>query len=403
MGRKAVSFPGNSGMLAGSLELPVGSPRAFALFAHCFTCGMQSSAATRVSRELAAHGVAVLRFDFTGLGGSDGDFGNTDFSSNVADLVAAADFLRTDYRAPSLLIGHSLGGTAVIVAADSIEEARGVATIAAPASPDHVIEQFHADVERIEQDGEAEVTLAGRRFRIQRSFLDDLREVPMPERTRRLRRALLVMHSPVDEVVAIDEAARIFESALHPKSFVSLDRADHLLTDSSAAVYAARVIAAWSAPYLDDEPERESGRVPAGHVRIGELNRRYLREVQTDDHRWLADDPAGAGGDNEGPDPYEHLLAALGACTSMTLRLYANRKRWPLEDVEVALEHTRQHSEDCEDCSDPDRKMDLIRSRIRIDGDLAPEQRARLLEIAERCPVHKTLSGPLRIETEAQR
>ena len=401
MPRERVSFPGRSGSLAGSLETPAAAPRAWALFAHCFTCGKDSAAASRISRTLAAGGIAVLRFDFTGLGGSDGDFANAGFSSNVEDLVAAADWLRSEHEAPALLVGHSLGGTAVLAAAERIPEARAVATIGSPASPEHVIRLFAGDADRIEREGVAEVDLGGRRFPIGKAFLDDLRAVPMTDRIHRLRRALLVMHAPFDAVVGIHEASAIFEAALHPKSFVSLDRADHLLTDVADAQYAASTMAAWASRYLAPEPRAVSAPVAGGHVRVGEGNHRFLRHVVTDDHAWLADEPKRAGGDNLGPDPYEHLLAALGACTSMTVRMYANRKGWPLADIEVEVEHSREHANDCEDCEKPGRHVDVIRRVVRLTGDLDHEQRRRLLEIADRCPVHRTLENTIRIRTEA--
>jgi putative redox protein len=376
MARQRFNFAGTTGELAGSLETPATKPHAYALFAHCFTCGKDSAAASRISRTLAANGIGVLRFDFTGLGGSDGDFANTGFSSNIEDLVAAADHLRATHEAPALLIGHSLGGTAVLAAAERIPEAKAVVTIGSPATPGHVIKQFAADVERIERDGEAEVQLAGRPFRIRRSFLDDLRSAKLEERIRRLRRAILVMHAPFDTIVSIDEAGTIFQSAMHPKSFLSLDKADHLLTAVDDAQYAA-------------------------NTQVGEGNRKFLRHVASDDHAWLADEPLRVGGDNLGPDPYEHLLAALGACTSMTVRMYANGKDWPLENIDVALEHSREHATDCEGCEQPGAQIDVIRRTIRLEGDLDPEQRRRLLQIADRCPVHRTLRNEVRLETEA--
>jgi putative redox protein len=398
--RARITFQGRHGTLAGALESPSASPRGYALFAHCFTCGKDSVAASRISRALASHGIAVLRFDFTGLGDSDGDFTNSDFSANIEDLVAAADHLRQHYAAPSLLIGHSLGGTAVLAAAERIPESKAVVTIGSPASPDHVIAQFGADTARIETEGKAEVTLGGRNFPIDRSFLDDLRQHAMPERIRRLRRSLLVMHSPVDATVDIAEASEIFAAALHPKSFVSLDDADHLLRRREDAEFVANTIAGWSDKYFDAEGD-ESGEPPdRGHVFVTERNHRFLRHVQSDDHDWLADEPTQSGGDNLGPDPYELLLAALGTCTSMTLRMYANHKKWDLSDVRVELSHDRDHGPDCERCDDPGQVIDVVRRMVHIEGNLEEAQRQRLLEIADRCPVHKTLTGDLRVETE---
>jgi len=400
MPREKVTFPGRHGELAGALERPAGHCVGVALFAHCFTCGKDSVAASRISRNLADAGIAVLRFDFTGLGGSDGDFASAGFSANIDDIVAAADYLRQAHQAPTLLIGHSLGGTAVLAAAAAVAEAQAVVTIAAPSSPDHVIRHFGADAERIERDGQSDVTLGGRTFRLDRSFLHDLRSHDLAETIRGLRKALLVMHSPVDSIVAIDEASEIFAAALHPKSFVSLDKADHLLRGADDAEFAASTIAGWAARYFPTrDPERENG-VSRGQIRVLEENRRFLRRVLSDDHAWLADEPTSSGGDNAGPDPYEQLLAALGSCTSMTLRLYANRKSWPLDDVTVELSHERDHGPDCRRCDEPGQTIDVIRRRIRLAGDLDAGQRQRLLQIADRCPVHKTLTGDLRVEDD---
>ena len=400
MPRQRLTFPGTQGTLAGALELPALAPRAFALFAHCFTCGKASAAASRISRTLAASGVAVLRFDFTGIGGSDGDFANTDFSSNIKDLVAAANFLREAHQAPAILIGHSLGGTAVLAAAEHIPEAKAVVTIGSPADPEHVIKQFSADLARIETDGEAEVQLAGRPFRIRKSFLDDLRAVKLTDRIRSLRRALLVMHAPFDNVVSIDDAGMIFQAAMHPKSFVSLDSADHLLNGLDDAQYVANTIAAWVSRYVPPDDAGDSAPVAGGHVRVGEGDKKFLRHVASDDHAWLADEPKAVGGANLGPDPYEHLLAALGTCTSMTIRMYANRKGWPLEDISIDLRHSREHASDCEDCEGGGAKIDVITRFIALHGPLDAEQRQRLLEIADRCPVHRTLENDIRIDTQ---
>jgi putative redox protein len=397
--RQNIQFPGSHGDLAGSIEMPATKPRGFALFAHCFSCGKDSLAASRISRELASHGIGVLRFDFTGLGGSDGDFANSHFGSNIEDLVAAADYLRDSHEAPALLIGHSLGGTAVLAAAERIEDARAVVTIGAPASPEHVVAQFEAHVETLETEGEAEVSLGGRKFRIGRSFLDDLYQHPMKDRIHRLRKALLIMHSPIDETVDISDAGSIFESALHPKSFVSLDDADHLLRRREDAEFVASTIAGWADRYFRNDDAEPAESVGRGTVRVTEGNRRFLRRVYTDDHAWLADEPTDVGGDNLGPDPYELLLAALGACTSMTIRMYANRKKWNLTGLSVELTHERDHGPDCERCEQPDQVIDVIRRSIEVEGDLEDAQIQRLLEIADRCPVHKTLTGDLRIES----
>ncbi len=403
MGREKIEFTnGRRVTLAALLETPDRPPRACALFAHCFTCGKDIAAAARISRTLTARGISVLRFDFTGLGGSEGDFANTNFSSNVADLVAAADYLRETGMAPQLLIGHSLGGAAVLHAAAQIPESTAVATIAAPASPEHVVKQFGASIEAIEREGEAEVSLAGRSFRIQKQFLDDLGGHDLGAVIGSWKKALLVLHAPLDDVVSIDEASRIFLAARHPKSFISIDGADHLLSALDRAQYVAATIAAWAESYLPAPEAAAREPVASGAIRIGEGNQRFLRDVYSDDHHWLADEPKRMGGDNLGPDPYEHLLAALGTCTSMTIRLYANRKKWPLEDVDIVLTHSREHARDCEDCEDGKHQLEVLRREIRFTGPLDEAQRARLLEIADRCPVHRTLEGTLRIETTAR-
>ena len=403
MRREKVGFPNDRGeRLAALLELPDKSPVAYALFAHCFTCGKDIAAAARIARGLTAKGVAVLRFDFTGLGGSEGDFSNSNFSSNIEDLVAAANFLRSEREAPSLLIGHSLGGTAMLFAAKLIAEAQAVVTIGAPATPEHLIRQFHVNQAEIETEGSAQVELAGRQFRIRRQFLDDLRGRSLEDVISGWKRALLIMHAPFDEVVSIDEAGKIFRAARHPKSFISVDGADHLLSDIDRAQYVANTIAAWAEPYLPKPAVIEVPDRAAGSIWVGEGNRRFLRDIHSDDHHWLADEPKRLGGDNLGPDPYEHLLAALGACTSMTIRMYANRKSWPLEDVSVHLTHRREYLEDCADCDEGQgSKLEILRRVIRLTGDLDVEQRNRLMEIADRCPVHRTLEGHLQIETSA--
>lgn len=389
-------------MLAAALVSPAGSvPRAYALFAHCFTCGKNSSAAARIGRALAEHGVAVLRFDFTGLGNSQGEFGNAGFAGNVRDLVAAADFMREKYAAPALLIGHSLGGTAVLAAAEQIAECRGLVTIGSPATPAHVLQSIrvHQPTQSHDAENHIPVSIGGREFSISPAFIEDLKRDPVSARIQRLRRALLVFHAPFDGVVSVDEAGQIFQQAKHPKSFVSLDGANHLLTNPDDARYVADTIAVWAQRYLPAQSSKadERERVLGGHVIVGEVNRKFTRRVSSDNHRWIADEPSTMGGDDLGPDPYEHLLAALGTCTSMTLRMYANRKNWPMDDVHIELSHRRAHIEDCADCDGAEAKVDLIERRVTIEGDLTPAQHERLQQIADRCPVHKTLVGDVRI------
>ncbi|MBX2835563.1 MAG: bifunctional alpha/beta hydrolase/OsmC family protein [Gammaproteobacteria bacterium] len=397
--RKKVSFAGATGdTLAGLLELPDRPPVAYALFAHCFTCGKDIAAATRIARALLQHGIATLRFDFTGLGNSDGDFANTNFSSNVQDLIAAADFLRSHYQAPKLLIGHSLGGTAVLNAAKSVPECVSVVTIGSPADAQHVAKQFACDIDAINSQGEAEVSLAGRQFRIRKQFLKDI-EQTSTEHIKTMGKALLVMHSPTDAIVSIHEAERIYLAAAHPKSFVSLDNADHLLTRAPDAEYVANTIAVWVSRFLPPN-ESPSLSVSKGEVQVHENNHVFTLDVFSDSHQWVADEPVQVGGNNTGPDPYEHLLASVGTCTAMTLRMYATRKQWPLKDAKIVLSHSREHVADCKNCDSNNTQLDVIHRTVELVGELSSEQRARLMEIADKCPVHKTLTGQLVVRTE---
>jgi putative redox protein len=384
--------------LAAILELPDTKISYYALFSHCFTCGKDILAATRIANTLALNGVAVLRFDFTGLGDSHGEFSNTNFSGNVADLLSAADFLRKNYQAPQLVVGHSLGGTAALHAVGDIFECKAVVTIGSPANADHLLHLFKQHVVNIEKNGAALVNIAGRDFDVQKQFIEDLKLHNTENKVSKLRKALLVFHSPVDEIVSIDQAGIIFTKAKHPKSFITLDKANHLLTSNSDASYVANTIVAWAQRYIDCH-QNESEGLSKGQVQVLESNHKFLREVMTDDHQWFADEPTAFGGSNRGPDPYEHLLAAVGACTSMTIRMYANRKKWPLDDVVITLEHTRKHIKDCQDCDKQSGKMELIIRTINLVGELDESQRKRLLEIADKCPVHKTIVGDLKIKT----
>ena len=393
-------FPGTSGQrLAALLDRPAGTPTAYALFAHCFTCGKDILAAKRIAEGLIARGIAVLRFDFTGLGASEGEFANTTFSSNVADLVAAANHLRRAHQAPAILIGHSLGGAAVLAAASEVEETRAVVTIAAPADPGHVAGLFKDRVADLRAQGEIEVTLAGRAFRIRREFLDDIAEQRLIERIGKLRKALLVMHAPADDIVGIANATEIFTAAKHPKSFVSLADADHLLSKKRDAAYAADVIAAWAGRYLDmisqPEPATDAGprRVVVTETRAG----RFQQSITAGGHTLIADEPVDVGGLASGPTPYDLVLAGLGACTAMTLRLYAERKALPLDRVSVTLTHGRIHAADCEACETKEGMLDRIDKEIAVEGELSDEDRAKLLEIAEKCPVNRTLKSEIDI------
>jgi len=403
MSRQKVEFTNPEGhTLVGALHLPEkAEPRAFALFAHCFTCGKDVVAASRIARALADQGIGVLRFDFTGLGGSDGDFAQTSFSTNVDDLVAAADFLKRDYRAPKLLIGHSLGGAAALVAAGRIPSIDAVSTIAAPASPQHVQHLFADQHCNIQRDGQAEVDIGGRPFVIGAQFVEDMERWPADASIARLDKPLLIFHSPVDQVVNIGEAAKLYEAARHPKSFVSLDKADHLLSRSEDADYVALTLSAWASRYLDlKAPKAESQdrpEVPNNTVLVTEKDAHFLRGLYTTDHQMEADEPEAQGGSNRGPTPYDLLLMALGACTSMTLRMYANHKKLLVEDIEVTLSQRRVHAEDCEDCDNKDGSVTLIERKIRYRGELKAAQHERFLQIADRCPVHKTLQGDIKV------
>jgi uncharacterized OsmC-like protein/fermentation-respiration switch protein FrsA (DUF1100 family) len=395
-----VEFRGAAGdVLAARLDLPIAPPLAYALFAHCFTCSKDTRASTYVSAALAESGIAVLRFDFTGLGGSSGDFGNSNFSSNVGDLIAAADFLRSRYRAPEILIGHSLGGTAVLAAAAHVPEARAVATIGAPFDPAHIIQQFVAQAEQIRREGEATVTLAGRSFRIKQQFLDDVTSRSQADVIATLGKALLVMHSPRDSIVEIENATRIFVAAKHPKSFVSLDPADHLLSRREDAAYAGHVLASWAARYI-------AARVPAAltpiadQVVVGETREgKFTQQIVAGRHVFRSDEPFGVGGLDSGPAPYDLLLAGLGACTSMTLRLYADLKKIPLERITVTLRHDRIHAQDCATCETSEAKIDRVERVVHLEGQLDAGQRAKLLEIADKCPVHRTLQAKISMTT----
>jgi putative redox protein len=386
--------------LAALMDLPLGKPNAFALFAHCFTCGKDNLTAKRISERLALSGIGVLRFDFTGLGTSDGEFADTHFSSNVDDLVAAADYLRKSYGMPAILIGHSLGGAAVLAAAHRIPDAGAVVTIAAPCDPAHVTKLFKEHIDKIRSQGEVQVSLAGREFRIKREFLDDVAEQKITECLANLRKALLVFHSPTDDIVGIENASRIFAAAKHPKSFVSLAGADHLLSKKNDSVYVGGVIAAWTERYLEQPAERSDEQIEIGTVLVRETGGgKFQQEILSGSHRFLADEPVKVGGLDSGPGPYDLLLAGLGACTSMTLRLYADHKKLPLERVSVRLMHNRIHAEDCLNCETKEGMIDRIDRSITMEGPLDAEQRKRLLEIANKCPVHRTLESEIEIRT----
>ncbi|QHQ34749.1 bifunctional alpha/beta hydrolase/OsmC family protein [Algicella marina] len=402
MATESFTFAGHSGHdLAARLDLPEGTPVATAIFAHCFTCSKDIPASRRIAKRLAAMGVAVLRFDFTGLGHSGGEFANTHFSSNVEDLLQAAAALKDRGQAPAILIGHSLGGAAVLKAAANLPSVKAVVTIGAPADPSHVTHNFGDALPDIVEAGEAEVALAGRPFTIRKSFLDDIARSELTPAIRDLRKALLVLHSPVDDTVGIENASEIFMAARHPKSFVTLDNADHLLTSPRDADYAAEVISAWVRRYLRITPPAAPIGAPEGVVRVSEVSPNAFQQNISAGPRHFtrADEPKAFGGNDAGMSPYQFLSAGLGACTSMTIRMYARRKNWPLEDIQVDVVHNSIHASDCEHCQSTDGMIDAFERRITLSGPLSDDQRARLLEIANKCPVHRTLEGEVAIRT----
>ncbi|MBX7496065.1 bifunctional alpha/beta hydrolase/OsmC family protein [Qipengyuania sp. 6B39] len=388
--------------LEGSLELPTGLVRGAALFAHCFTCTRQSKAAVAVARALAAEGIATLRFDFTGLGGSEGEFGRAGFATDVADLVDAANVLVERFGGPILLVGHSLGGAAVLAAADDLglEHVAAIATIGTPSDVSHVLHTINGDLDSIRAGKDAPVKIGGREFHLSSEFIEKVENTDLLAEVARLRKPLLFLHSPTDQIVGIEHAGALFQAAKHPKSFVSLEGADHLLVKEDDARFAASIIASWAHRYLplrDDWPMPKEGVVvKTGHGKFG-------TEVHTKAHRFIADEPRSYGGDDSGPTPYDLLNAALGTCTAMTMKMYADRKQWPLEGVTVEVTHERNHTEECDHVAAmvEGKQMQALHRRITISGKaLDEEQRARLIEIADKCPVHRTLEGELHVHTE---
>jgi putative redox protein len=408
-----ITFPGSQGdKLAARLDLPAGPPTSFALFAHCFTCGKDVKAASRIATALTESGFGVLRFDFTGLGKSDGEFANTNFTSNTEDVLAAAEWLRNQHEAPQLLIGHSLGGAAVLAIADEIKEVRAVATIGAPADPGHIVSVFADAIDEIAATGEADVKLVGRTFTIRQQFLDDLRNHLVTDRVAKSKKANLILHSPVDDTVGIGHAAEIFDAARHPKSFISLDGADHLLSDSVDASFAASMIASFAKRYVADQSGALGAPIASAPVVVAETAQGpFLNHVVIGQHRLLADEPTSIGGFDAGPAPYDFLSAALGACTSMTLRMYADRRQLPLDRVTVEVSHGKVHADDCAECADNDNVfaeiatgratlIDRFERVIEIEGDdLTAADKQKLLAIADKCPVHRTLETASAIAT----
>lgn len=398
MKREKVHFKNkNQEQLEGYLELPSNqAPHNYAIFAHCFTCSKNLKAASHISKALTDEGFGVLRFDFTGLGGSEGNFAETNFSGNVKDLLEAASFLEKNYAAPSLLIGHSLGGAAVIFAANKLPKVKAVATIGAPSNPEDVRHLLRSKEDEILREGKAIVSLEGRPFTIKKQFLDDLKNQPLQEIVGQFKKALLLLHSPQDRTVGIQNAEAIYTAAIHPKSFISLDGADHLLTKEADSLYVGKVIGTWATRYLSmpQEVQLKSKQQIVACTANEEGFTTYIRSGQ---HRFIADEPEEVGGKNYGPNPYDYVTAGLAACTNMTLMMYARRKKWDLQKVEVTINHAKEHFKDCENCDQANARIDVFRKTIVFKGDLSQEQKQRLMEIANQCPVHRTLTGEVNI------
>ena len=396
---KVFTFQNSAGnSLSGQLEVPLDqNPMAYVIFAHCFTCNKDFNAVRSISKALTQRGFGVLRFDFTGLGNSQGEFADTNFSSNVKDLIAAVRAMEAAGMPPELLVGHSLGGAASLFAANELSAIKAVATIGAPASPKHVSHLFEDRLKEIEENQEAEVNIGGKSLTIKKQFIEDIQEKSVASFLPKLNKALLILHSPQDKIVGIDNATQIYKLARHPKSFVSLDGAGHLLRKRYNSRYVGDLIASWAARYISAPKKAELRTNEQVVVQIGETG--FTTEVKTGNHSFRADEPVSVGGDDYGPSPYDLLLASLGTCTAMTLRMYADRKKWTLGNVTVHLNHKKVHQEDCENCQEKSSKVDVIERFITIQGVIDEQQKEKLLSIADKCPVHRTLHGKIAVQT----
>ncbi|TBR37515.1 alpha/beta fold hydrolase [Marinomonas agarivorans] len=406
MKTEKITFANKAGhSLAGLIDIPTQGVKAYALFAHCFTCTKNLKAVNNISAALAKVGIATLRFDFTGLGQSDGDFAETNFSSNVEDLLAAADFLSAEYKAPKLLIGHSLGGTAILQAAQRIESAKAVVTIGSPSYAAHVAHLLSGSKTELEQSGEADVKIGGRHFKMRKQFLDDLAQHQSPTSISSMKKALLIFHSPIDTVVSVDNAAELYRHASHPKSFVSLDTADHLMSNPEDSIYVGETLASWCQRYISELKENVGQgndlNAVAGAVVARTAIDSFKTDIRANQHSLVADEPVSVlGGTDLGPSPYGLLSAALASCTTMTLKMYASHKGLALDDVTVEVTHDKIHAQDCASCETKTGKVDRFQRKIYLRGDLDDAQRQRLLEIADRCPVHKTLHSDVEVTSE---
>lgn len=398
-----IEIPGENHVLSAKLELPAdGKINQYAIFAHCFTCNSDLGVVRHISRALTQDGIAVLRFDFTGLGKSEGEFADSNFSGNVQDLVSVSDYLSKNYKAPTLLIGHSLGGAAVLMATKFLKNIKAIVTIGAPSEPAHVTHLFANQEDLIKEKGEAEVHIGGRPFKIQQQFIEDLKENKLLDHVKAMRIPYLILHSPQDTIVGISNAKALYVNAFHPKSFISLDGADHLLSKKEDALYAANLIGTWLVRYLlvkDVEKKKLStnGEQVLAHLNVED---NFTTQIYTESHHLIADEPASFGGENLGPSPYEYLNAALGSCTALTMKMYAARKEWPLEEVFVYLSYAKKHASELDLETEEMGKIDFIEKKIKFKGDLSEEQKQRLLEIASKCPVHKTLQNKIHIKTK---